>query len=80
MSKEDLMMAHDNLNRELAEYKRLVSRDKHELIKSNINHIKRIKKLEDQNKHYREAIEKFFQLEGSHAEIVQQAENIFSRL
>lgn len=53
--RETLMMAHDNLSRELADIKRLIGKDKHELIKANVNHIKRIGKLEKQNKRYREA-------------------------
>mgnify|MGYP001477453489 CR=1 FL=1 len=34
---ESLMMAHDNLQRELVEIKRLMGKDKHALIKSNIS-------------------------------------------
>lgn len=44
--KETLMMAHDNMSRELADYKRLNQKDKHELIKANINHIRKIEELE----------------------------------
>lgn len=34
---ETLMMAHDNLQRELADIKQLMGKDKHALIKSNIS-------------------------------------------
>lgn len=69
---ESLMMAHDNLQRELVEIKRLMGKDKHELIKANIALNKRVQELEDKlarihfvnndydktNKRYREAIDK----------------------
>jgi len=44
---DDLSMAHDNLQRELSDVKRLMSKDKHELIKANIALNKRVRELEE---------------------------------
>lgn len=71
---ESLMMAHDNLQRELVEIKRLMGKDKHALIKSNISLNKKVQELESESynahlerlldrrehqiKRYREAIKK----------------------
>lgn len=70
---DDLSMAHDNLQRELADIKQHIGKDKHVLIKRNIALNKRVQELEDtiyrderqavleglyeQNKRYRERIE-----------------------
>ena len=47
---ESLMMAHDNLQRELSDIKRLIGKDKHELIKANIALNKRVQELENANR------------------------------
>ena len=44
---ETLMMAHDNSQRELSDIKRLMDKDKHELIKANIELNKRVQELEE---------------------------------
>src|SRR5690625_4972659 len=49
---ETLMMAHDNLQRELADIKRLMGKDKHALIKANIAFNKRVQELEKRLKIY----------------------------
>ena len=54
---ETLMMAHDNLQRELSDVKRLMGKAKHELIKANIALNKRVQELEEENKRQREALE-----------------------
>jgi len=46
---DDLSMAHDNLQRELSDIKRLMSKDKHALIKSNINLNIRAERLQKEN-------------------------------
>ena len=46
---DDLSMAHDNLQRELADIKRLMGKDKHALIKSNINLNIRAERLQKEN-------------------------------
>lgn len=76
---ETLMTAHDNLQRELSDIKRLMGKDKHALIKSNIALNKKVQELEEdyeylshhygieteQNKRYREGIERLIRnLEG----------------
>ena len=43
---ESLMMAHDNLQRELSDIKRLMGKDKHALIKNNIALNRKVKELE----------------------------------
>jgi|SRR5690625_1255378 len=48
---ETLMMAHDNLQRELLEIKRLMGKDKHELIKANIALNRRVQELENHIDH-----------------------------
>ena len=50
MIKDDLIMAHDNLQRELADIKRLIGKDKHALIKANIALNRRVEELERVNK------------------------------
>ena len=47
---DDLSMAHDNLHRELADIKRLIGKDKHALIKSNISLNKKVQELESKVK------------------------------
>ena len=49
---ETLMMAHDNLQRELVEIKRLMGKDKHALIKSNISLNKKVQELEGESSKY----------------------------
>jgi len=90
MTKDDLIMAHDNLQRELADYKRLNQKDKHELIKSNISKIRKIEELEKEVLSHKEFIwklkhEKFesvikkkdgLEILNSIADIVAEFENL----
>ena len=46
---DDLSMAHDNLQRELADIKQRLGKDKHELIKSNISLNKKVQELKKEN-------------------------------
>lgn len=55
---ESLMMAHDNLQRELSDIKRLMSKDKHALIKSNISLNKKVQELKVHKEIYYKALEK----------------------
>src|SRR5690625_4656576 len=48
---ETLMMAHDNLQRELSDVKRLMGKAKHELIKANIALNRRVQELENHIDH-----------------------------
>src|SRR5690625_1273799 len=90
---ETLSMAHDNMARELSLVK---EKDKHELIKANIALNKRVEELEEklyqderqkvieglyeENKHYREVINKFFELDGGYKDIVNRAERMFIKV
>src|SRR5690625_357913 len=49
-----LSMSHDNLQRELSDIKRLMGKDKHALIKSNIALNERVQELEKENKRIRQ--------------------------
>src|SRR5690625_5095599 len=90
---DTLSMAHDNMARELSLFK---EKDKHELIKANIALNKRVEELEEklyqderqkvieglyeENKHYREVINKFFELDGGYKDIVNRAERMFIKV
>ena len=59
---DDLSMAHDNLQRELADIKQRLGKDKHELIKSNIALNKRVQGLERDVRYLRERENKIIEI------------------
>lgn len=57
---DDLSMAHDNLQRELSDIKRLMGKDKHELIKANIALNKQVQELERERDEWRDTSQSYY--------------------